>query len=78
MRKLSVSVIGCGSWGRNHARVYKELENVTLISVVDKDETQAKEIGNRYGVEWYTDAEKVFQNSDIEAVSICTPHNNPC
>ena len=73
MRKLGVSVIGCGSWGRNHARIYKELDNARLISVVDQDENRAREIGTRYGVEWYTDTDKIFKNSEIEAVSICTP-----
>jgi UDP-N-acetylglucosamine 3-dehydrogenase len=73
MRKLGVSVIGCGSWGRNHVRVCKELENISLISVVDVMENTAREIGERYGVKWLTEAEKVFENPDVEAVSICTP-----
>ena len=73
MRRLGVSVIGCGSWGRNHARVYKELENASLIAVVDAKEETAREIGERYGVEWHTDAEEVFKRPDVEAVSICTP-----
>jgi len=73
MTKLGVSVIGCGSWGRNHARVYKELENVSLRSVVDTNEETAREIGERYGVKWLTNAENVFKRSDVEAVSICTP-----
>jgi len=73
MRKLGVSVIGCGSWGRNHARVYKELENTSLISVVDLKESTAREIGERYGVEWLTEAEKAFEKPEVEAVSICTP-----
>jgi len=73
MRKLGVSVIGCGSWGRNHARVYKELENTSLISVVDLKEGTAREIGERYGVEWLTEAEKAFEKPEVEAVSICTP-----
>jgi UDP-N-acetylglucosamine 3-dehydrogenase len=73
MRKLRVSVIGCGSWGRNHARVYKELDNASLISVVDMNENTAREIGERYGVEWLMEAEKAFESSEIDAVSICTP-----
>lgn len=73
MRKLGVSVIGCGSWGRNHARIYNELENAYLIAVVDEKKERAKEIGERYRVEWHTDAEEILKRLDVEAISICTP-----
>lgn len=73
MRKLNVAIVGCGSWGRNHARVYKELQRAALLAVVDVNESVAEEVGERYNVDWYTDPYKVFDRSDIEAVSICTP-----
>ena len=73
MVKLNVAVIGCGSWGRNHARVYKNLQKTALLAVVDVNESVAEEVGERYNVDWYTDPNKVFDRSDIEAVSICTP-----
>ncbi|MCD6262930.1 Gfo/Idh/MocA family oxidoreductase [Candidatus Bathyarchaeota archaeon] len=73
MGKLRVSVVGCGSWGRNHARVYNEIEKASLVAVVDAREEVAREIGERYGVEWYTNCDEVFERSDVEAVSICTP-----
>lgn len=73
MKKLNVAVIGCGSWGRNHARVYKYLQRSSLLAVADVNEKAAKEIGERYNVDWYTDPDKVFDRSDIEAVSVCTP-----
>jgi UDP-N-acetylglucosamine 3-dehydrogenase len=73
MRKLNVAVIGCGSWGRNHARVYKELQRSALLAVADVNESVAEEVGEMYNVDWYTDPDKVFDRPDIEAVSICTP-----
>ena len=33
MKTLNVAVIGCGSWGRNHARIYKYLKNDRPIFV---------------------------------------------
>jgi predicted dehydrogenase len=32
---LKIAVIGVGSMGRNHARIFNELENAELVAVVD-------------------------------------------
>lgn len=73
MRKLGVGVIGVGFWGRNHARVYSENENVRLMAVCDTDERKAKTIGEKYGVRWYTREEDFLKDEDVDALSICTP-----
>lgn len=73
MKKLNVAVIGCGSWGRNHARVYKNLQVADLLAVADVNKSTAEEIGKTYNVDWYTDPDEVLERSDVEAVSICTP-----
>jgi len=73
MKKLNVAVVGCGSWGRNHARVYKDHESAALLAIADVDQSVAEEVGLRYNVDWYTEPNKMFDRSDIEAISICTP-----
>jgi len=73
MVKIRVAVIGCGSWGRNHIRVYNELGNASLTAISDINAATAKEFGERYSVDWYTEPEKIFERPDVEAVSICTP-----
>lgn len=73
MRSLNVAVFGCGSWGSNHARVYNDLQNVSLIAVADINEETARRIGKKYGVDWYTDTDKILERPNVEAVSICTP-----
>jgi predicted dehydrogenase len=30
VKTINVSVIGCGVWGSNHARVYKEVPSINL------------------------------------------------
>ena len=70
---LNAVVIGTGVWGRNHARVYASLKNVNLFGVVDQDETRAKEIGEFYQTNYYTNVDEVLQNPDIDIISICTP-----
>lgn len=73
MNELNVAVIGCGPWGRNHARVYNELDNARLQAVCDKDITIASKIGARYGIEWFTDAAEMLELDGVDALSICTP-----
>ena len=73
MTKLNVAVIGCGSWGKNHARVYNNIKGANLLAVADLNKSVAEEIGKRYNIDWYTNSDEVLDRSDIEAVSLCTP-----
>lgn len=72
MKKLGVAVVGTGFWGRNHARVYKELAETELLAICDIDPDRAKTVANQFGVKSYTNAAKMLKNTDIKAVSICT------
>jgi len=72
MRKLGVAVIGTGFWGKNHARVYKEIESTNLVAICDKDAERAKTIANQFGVKAYTSSAMMMKNQEIEAVSVCT------
>lgn len=66
-------MIGCGVWGIQHARVYRELESTELMAVCDVDEAKAKTVAERYGVDAYAEYEPLLRRRDVEAVSICTP-----
>ena len=43
MKKLGAAVIGTGFWGKNHARVYNEIEETDLLAVCDIDAERAKQ-----------------------------------
>ena len=72
MRKLGVAVIGTGQWGKNHARVYKELPSTELVAICDVNAERAKAIAAQYGVKAYSDSAQMLKNKDIEAVNVCT------
>lgn len=72
-RRVKVGVIGCGFWGKNHLRVYSELENVELIAAADIDEEKLKHVRKRFGVETYLDYREMLRREDLDALSICTP-----
>jgi UDP-N-acetylglucosamine 3-dehydrogenase len=70
--RLRVAVIGTGFWGRNHARVYKELAETELLAICDIDPERARSVAKQFGAKPYTNAARMLRNKDIEAVSVCT------
>jgi len=72
MKKIGVAVIGAGFWGKNHARVFKELDETELIAVCDIDAEKTKNLAKQFSVETYTSVGKMLRRADIEAVTICT------
>jgi UDP-N-acetylglucosamine 3-dehydrogenase len=72
MKKLGVAVVGTGFWGKNHARVYKELQSTELVAICDANAERAKSIAAQFGVKAYTNSARMLKNEAIEAVSICT------
>ena len=72
MKKLGVAVIGTGFWGKNHARVFKELEETELLAVCDVNPERAKSVAEQFGAKAYTSTGKMLQRRDIDAISVCT------
>lgn len=73
MSQLNVAVIGCGSWGVNHARVYSDLPMVRLAAVSDIDAKRVQKCSRKHSANGFTDTLKVLEDPDIDAVSFCTP-----
>ncbi len=72
MRKLGVAVIGTGQWGKNHARVYKELPSTELVAICDVNAERAQAMAKQHGVKAYSDSTKMLKDKSIEAVNVCT------
>jgi len=72
MKKMGTAVVGTGFWGKNHARVYSELESTELVAVCDVNRERAKAVANQFGVKAYTSSSRMLKNEDVEAVSVCT------
>jgi UDP-N-acetylglucosamine 3-dehydrogenase len=70
---IRAAVIGVGSMGWNHARIYNELEGVNLVAVADLDAEVAKRAAHIYGVRDYTDCQKMLRHEELDIVSIAVP-----
>lgn len=66
---LKVGVIGVGSMGQNHARIYSEMGN--LVGVNDAFPDSAKHVARRLGTKVFDTVDELLAN--VDAVSICTP-----
>ncbi len=70
---VEIGVLGVGEWGKNHARVYRELENSNLVMVADLSGMRLKKLNKTYKVAVTNDYHDILNNPEIEAVSVCTP-----
>ncbi len=68
--KLKVGVVGLGSMGHNHARLYSQL-NCELVGVADADPALAKKIGEKYNTNHYSDYHDLLPL--VDAVNIAVP-----
>ncbi|PKP55674.1 MAG: UDP-N-acetyl-D-glucosamine dehydrogenase, partial [Candidatus Altiarchaeales archaeon HGW-Altiarchaeales-2] len=71
MEKIKVAVIGAGNMGKNHVRIYSEMNNVELIGVADLNEEVGKDIAGKFNTNFYKNYKEVM--GKVEAVSIVVP-----
>lgn len=74
---LRVGVVGCGSFGRNHARVYRELQkdaaqNVEFVGIADCDHARAQAIAKEFGTRSFASPEELIA-AGVQAVSVAVP-----
>lgn len=70
---LRAAVIGVGSMGANHARIYNELEEADLVAVADVREEVARRVGRVYSARPYTDYRCLLEKERPDIVSVAVP-----
>jgi len=70
-RKIKVGVVGVGSLGQWHARVYSELPGAELVGVYDLNTRRAQDIAARYKTRVFNDFNELA--AQVEAASIVVP-----
>ncbi len=73
MKQTNVGVIGVGSMGYNHVRIYSELENANLVAISDMVRGTLDKVSKEFNTVGYVDYDNILQIDDIEAVNICVP-----
>lgn len=79
--RINVAVLGVNGRGRNHIKGFEDLDNVEVTCLCDPDnvilQQRAGEFEETYGrkVKTEMDLRKVYEDKDIDAVSIATPNH---
>ncbi len=71
LKKIKVGVVGVGSLGQWHARVYSELPGAELVGIYDINTRRAQDIAERYKTRVFTDFNELA--AEVEAASIVVP-----
>jgi predicted dehydrogenase len=69
--RLPVAVVGAGEFGRNHARVYGELQNTELLGIFDRDTATARAVAEEFHTRVFEDLEEL--RGRVKAVSVAVP-----
>ena len=72
--EINTGVIGIGSMGQNHVRIYNEVSN--LVGIADPDEDKGKFLSEKFGVKWFNNYEDLLPL--VDAVSVATPTKYHC
>jgi predicted dehydrogenase len=71
LKKVRVAVVGTGEFGRNHARVYRELEGAELVGVYDKNPERAAAVATEFHTQVLKSLDEL--RGRVEAVSVAVP-----
>ena len=72
MEKLKVVVIGAGHLGKEHARIYSEMPEVSLIGVVDTNKDAGEAVAQRCKTRYYSSFEEILNKVDVASVVVPT------
>jgi predicted dehydrogenase len=70
-KRLRVAVIGVGSLGQHHVRIYSQMPEVELVGLSDSNRSRADQIAAQYHTEIYDGFEKLI--GQVDAVSLAVP-----
>src|SRR5450755_2705139 len=74
---IDVAVIGVGAFGRNHARVYQQLQkagSVRLVGVVDPDTARADAVAREFDCKSFGSVDQMLMtHSEVQAASVAVP-----
>ncbi len=72
--RIKMAVVGAGTWGENHIKIYNAHPFAEVVALCDREEKKLNEVATRQGVpQKYTDYKEMLEKSGCDAVAIVTP-----
>ena len=72
MSTIRAGVVGVGHLGYHHARLYNDLDGVTLAGVVDSDRARGEEVASEFETSYFASPEDLLA-AGVDAVSVAVP-----
>lgn len=69
--RIRVAVVGCGEFGRKHARVYREMESAQLVGVFDADAARAAAFAQEFQTKAFSSLQEM--QGKVDAASVAVP-----
>src|SRR5471030_3132160 len=75
MNTINWGIIGCGDVTEiKSGPAFNKIDGSRLLAVMRRNAAKAEDYANRHGVgSWYSDAEELMDNPEINAIYIATP-----
>ena len=73
MEKVKVGCVGTGGMANSHLSTLATLENAEIVALCDISEERASSAAATYGGIAYTNAEKMINETELDAVYFCLP-----
>jgi predicted dehydrogenase len=73
--RLRVGIVGVGSIGKNHARIYSELPGVEFSAILDTNPETASSVATQYGVQAASTLAEFVSLVDAATVATPTPYH---
>lgn len=71
MSKIKTAVVGVGHMGREHARIYSQLDHSTLVGVLDVDIDVGRRVAQQYNIKHFDKISDLI--NEVDALTIATP-----
>lgn len=72
--KVKMAIIGAGTWGVNHAKIYKAHPFAEITAICDINRERAQAVADEIGIpNVYGDYQEMLKSCDCDAVAIVTP-----
>jgi len=74
MAQIRYGIVGCGGIGATHAEAVRSADGATLVACASRSKAGARVFADDHGLDaWYTSVTAMIEDSDLDAVSVCTP-----
>ena len=75
MNPIRFAIIGVGNIAPLHAVAIQNTPNAQLVAVCTRDETRGRAFVEEFGSEYFPSYRDILARDEVDAVSLCTPHD---